>query len=141
MPAKYKKRADGRYCTHVVIGSKPDGAALRKTIYAKTIRELEEKVAVLRRQAGMGTVVNDGGITVNDWSDLWLTSSKSGVEYKTMEMYKLLVNNYVKKYIGFMKLRDVKTIHLQRVVNENQDKCWIIKKFKLRLIKYLNRLL
>jgi len=133
MPAKYKKRADGRYSTHVAIGVKDDGKPLRRTIYAKTIRELEEKAAELRRQVGTGTVVNDGGITVGEWADLWITTYKSSVSYNTQRMYSLIVENYIKTTIGYMKLKDVKTIHLQRIINENQKKTGIVKKFRLTI--------
>ena len=40
-----KKRADGRYCKQIFIGYKPDGTRRMKTIYGKTIREVEKKEA------------------------------------------------------------------------------------------------
>ena len=133
MPAKYKKRADGRYCTHVLIGMDSDGKRQRKTVYSKTIRGLEEKAAELRRQVGLGTVTKDDGITVGEWADLWLNTYKAGVEYNTAKMYKFIVENYVKKFLGAMKLKDVKTMHLQRIINENRDKAGIVKKFGLTI--------
>jgi len=116
MPAKYKKRPDGRYCTHVAIGLKPDGTSQRKTVYAKTIRELEEKAAELRRQVGIGAVVDSGGVTLGEWADTWLKSYKTGVEYNTYSMYRFMVESYIKKLLGSMRLKDVKTMHLQQVV-------------------------
>lgn len=38
--AKYKKRADGRYCKQILLGYKPDGKRIMKTIYGTTIKEL-----------------------------------------------------------------------------------------------------
>ena len=132
MPPKYTKRADGRYCTHVVIGTKSDGSRHRKTVYAKTIRELEEKAAELRRQVGAGEAIGSE-ITVSEWVDTWLSIYKTGVEYNTTKMYELITNNYIKKTIGFMRLKDVKTLHLQKIINENQQKSWIVKKFKITI--------
>lgn len=41
-PSKRKCRADGNYSKQITIGRKPDGKPIRKTIYAKTIKELEQ---------------------------------------------------------------------------------------------------
>jgi len=135
MPPKYKKRADGRYCTHVKIGVDSDGKSQRKTVYAKTIRELEEKAAELRRQVGIGAVVDSGNTTLGEWADLWLRTYKAGVEYNTLQMYKFTVENYVKAYLGNIKLKDVKTMHLQQVINENQDKPETLRKFRLTIVQ------
>ena len=39
--AKYKKRPDGRYATSFIIGHNADGKTLRRTLYGRTIMELE----------------------------------------------------------------------------------------------------
>ena len=131
MPSKYKKRQDGRYSTHVTVGTKPDGRPQRKTLYAKTIRELETKIAELREQVDKGNVTNYTNITLGEWAEKWLNIYKSGVEFNTKRMYSYIVESYVKPTIGFLRLKDVKTIHLQEVINSNQDKSWVVKKFKL----------
>ena len=46
---KYKKRSDGRYCKQILVGYKDDGRRIVKTLYAKTIRELEQKELQVRR--------------------------------------------------------------------------------------------
>jgi len=122
MPAKYKKRADGRYCTHVVIGVKPDGKPQRKTIYAKTIRELEEKAAELRRQVGTGTIVKDGGMTVSEWAQEWLRTYKMGSGSKTYSMYETMVRVHIVPTLGHIKLRDIRPFHVQRLINEMRNK-------------------
>ena len=117
MAAKYKKRKDGRYCTHVVIGTKEDGKPLRKTVYATTIRELEEKAAELRRQVNTGTVVTNESITVSEWAQEWLKTYKAGVSYKTQEMYRLAVYVHIVPALGHMKLKDVRPHHIQHLIN------------------------
>ena len=42
--AKYTKRKDGRYLTHVDGGHREDGSRIRITVSARTISELEEKI-------------------------------------------------------------------------------------------------
>jgi len=118
MASKYKKRADGRYCTHVVIGVKSDGKPLRKTIYAHTIRELEEKAAELRRQVSTGTVIKDENVTVAEWAQEWLSTYKSGVSYNTKEMYKVTIHKHIIPVLGHLKLKEVRPHHVQRLIND-----------------------
>ena len=42
--AKITKRADGRYQKMLTVGRRPDGTYIRKGVYARTIKALEEKV-------------------------------------------------------------------------------------------------
>ena len=41
--AKHKKREDGLYLRQFSTGKKADGSYIRKSVYAKTQKELEEK--------------------------------------------------------------------------------------------------
>jgi len=122
MPPKYKKRPDGRYSTHVTVGIKPDGKPLRKTIYAKTIRELEDKSAELRHQVSTGTVVTDENTTVSEWASQWLKTYKTGVGRGTYEMYEKAVRVHIIPSIGHMRLKDVKPFHLQSIINSMRDR-------------------
>jgi len=115
---KYKKRKDGRYATTVAIGVRPDGRTHRKTIYAKTQRELEEKAGELRRQIKTGTIVKGDGVTVAEWAGEWLKTYKANVTQGTYDMYEQKVRKYILPTLGHMRLKDVKPFHIQNVVNE-----------------------
>ena len=130
MAVKYKKRADGRYQLSVMVGYNPDGKPKRKLVYGRTQSEVRDKANELRMQHSMGIEL-DNDITVAEWADTWLKTYKSGVEYNTFKMYSFMVNKYVKKKLGGMKLKDVKTAHLQQIENDNKDKSWVVKKFRL----------
>ena len=122
MPAKYKKRADGRYATHVTIGTKSDGRPQRKTVYAKTMRELEEKAAELRRQVGAGSIVDDGGITVGQWAYEWLKTYKTGIAPSSFEVYEVSLRAHIIPALGHMKLKNVKPFHVQGLINAMSGK-------------------
>lgn len=130
MPAKMKKRPDGRYQISVMVGYNADGSPKRKLVYGRTQTEVQAKANDLRMQHNMGLAL-DSDITVAEWADAWLRTYKSGVEYNTLKMYSFIAAKYVKEPLGGMKLRDVKTAHLQRIVNESADKHWIVTKFRL----------
>ena len=95
--AKRKQRKDGRYQGYVFLGYNPDGTENRKYEYAKTQKELDQKLLELRLAIGKGEYVNDNTMTVKQWADLWLKNYKKGKEYKTYQMYETTLNNHIVK--------------------------------------------
>lgn len=71
-PSKRKRRADGNYSKQITIGRKPDGKPIRKTIYAKTIKELEQRAAEYERQLRHGTLSSNEKITFAELASLWV---------------------------------------------------------------------
>ena len=138
--AKYKKRYDDRYQIAVAIGYNSDGKIKRKLVYGKTQKEVQEKANELRMQHSMGIKI-DTDITVSDWADTWLRTYKSGVGYNTIHMYSFIVENYIKANLGHIKLKDLKTAHLQKIVNENSTKTRTMKQFKLTINQILEQAL
>lgn len=80
--AKYKKRPDGRYATSTIVGYTDDGKPKRKTLYGRTIMELDKKVAEFKSLQNKGIIINDEGMTVEQWGIKWLKLYKSAKEYK-----------------------------------------------------------
>ena len=116
---KYKKRPDGRYCVQLANGyNRETGKPIRKTIYGKTIAELEANVGEFRRQQNMGLITDDKNITVADWAHQWITAYKSDVGEKTLEFYQIAINVHIIPALGNMKLRDVREHHLQKFLND-----------------------
>ena len=123
-----KKRADGRYQLSVMVGYNDDGTPKRKLVYGKTQKEVKEKAADLRVKHNMGLAINND-ITLGEWAMTWLEAYKTGVEYNTKKMYSDIVRKYIVMPIGNLKLKDVKTAHLQKIVNDNSDKGRTVKIF------------
>lgn len=127
-----KKRADGRYAKQVLVGYFPDGRRKMKTIYGKTIKEVEKKERELRNSIENGTFIEDNKITVGEWADEWLETFKTGISYNTRERYKSLISCQIKPLIGNLKLKDVKLNIIQRTINSlNQSLSYAsVKKYK-----------
>jgi integrase len=113
-----KKRTDGRYQLSVMIGYNVDGTPKRKVVYGKTQKDVTKKASDLRVKHSMGLVI-DSDITLGEWAETWLATYKSGVAYNTKRMYVNIVDNYIVAPLGSLKLKDIKTAHLQKVVNDN----------------------
>lgn len=112
-----KKRADGRYCKQIFVGYQPNGTRKLKTIYGKTIREVEKRERELLSQMDKG-ISCDNNMTVEKWADIWLKTFKSNIANNTYTRYEGIINNQIKPYIGKMQLDKVRLNTIQSVINE-----------------------
>lgn len=116
-PAKYKKRPDGNYQTSITTGRRPDGKPIRKTIYAKTIKELEAKAAEYRQQLEHGTLSSDGKMTFAELAALWIKDYTPNISEKVRKDYAAIIKNHLNPVIGCRKLKDLKKHDLQAILN------------------------
>ncbi len=115
---KYKKRPDGRYATSVLIGYTDDGRPKHKTLYGKTIQELEKKLADFKSLQNRGIVIDDKKITVGEWAMIWLKLHKADKAYNTYEMYRRTVEKHIIQSIGNIRLSALKPHHVQEMIND-----------------------
>ena len=113
--AKYSKRADGRFCTTITVLI--DGEKKKRTIYGKTVRELDDKVAEVRAQANRGGVVDDRAVTLGEWAELWLSLYKANKSINTVQMYTVAVG-HIKNALGSIRLSALKKHMLQNLLNQ-----------------------
>jgi hypothetical protein len=93
--AKAKKRSDGFYQRSITVGRKPDGKLKRKTIYAKTIKELEQKGAEYERQLRHGTLSNNEKMTFGELAVVWIRDYKLGISVTTRTMYQSILDKHL----------------------------------------------
>ena len=82
----------------------------------EAVEKLAEKIAAAKR--GENTI--NASMTVNAWYKEWMTTYKKPKDMtaKSLGMYDEKYNKYIKPRIGTMRLKDVKDVHLQRILNE-----------------------
>lgn len=82
----------------------------------EALQKLAEKLAAAKR----GEEVVGGSMTVNAWYKEWkaLYKDPKGLTPKSLGMYDEKYNNYIKPRMGHLKLRDVRDVHLQRILND-----------------------
>lgn len=122
MAAKYKKRKDGRYAVQIQIGIKEDGKPKYKTLYGKTQGEIEKKERDFRQGLDKGIIIDDEGLTLAQWSVRWMELYKTNVGYYTREMYKSVINVHIIPTLGDVKLKNLKTFHIQEMINAKAKK-------------------
>ena len=86
----------------------------------EALKKLADKLAAAKR----GEVSLGGGMTVDAWYRQWKATYKDpkGLTVKSLAMYDEKYNGHIKPRIGAMKLKDVKDVHLQRILNEQAGK-------------------
>lgn len=116
--SKYKKRKDGRYAVNVDIGYHPDGRRKRKTVYGKTIAELNHNLAEIRLQADTGHVIDDKNLTVGQWAVMWLKTYKNNASISTKRDYESVIKNHIlTTELEHLRMQNVKSIHIQQRLN------------------------
>ena len=99
-----KKRADGRYVKIINLGRRPDGTYIRKNVYARTKKELEEKVAKIQMDLKRGSFVEDDRMTFQEMGEIWINRYKNGIAEILTAAEELLANPEIKHgkiMIGF----------------------------------------
>lgn len=113
LPKGISLRKDGRYQGRFTFNGK------RYTIYSRELKDLEKKMADAKYELEHGIYGTCLDITLNHWFDIWMKEYKLlTVKNSTILLYSLNYERYVKKNIGDRLLKDIKTIHIQKVYNE-----------------------
>lgn len=115
--SKYKRRADGNYQRSITVGRKPDGKPIRKTIYAKTIKELELRAAEYEQKLKHGTLSRNEKMTFAELAAVWVENYTPDVSERTRKEYAALLRNHLNPIIGGYRLIDLKKHDLQSILN------------------------
>lgn len=110
--AKYKKRKDGRYASQVFLGyDKLTGKRKVKTLYGRTIKELDEKLTDFKALKNKGIIINDKNYTLEQWLTEWVKTYKVGLTSGTIRVYDTFIKS-IDKSIGYVKLKDLREFHV-----------------------------
>ena len=112
------QRPDGTYMARYV-----DRYKKRQTFYGKDLKALRKKLEKARYEAEYGMFETGNNITVSDWFEEYLRLYKEGkVKETTLYRVRQTYAPCRKDALGMMKLQDVRAIHVQRLVNEMDEK-------------------
>lgn len=91
--------------------------------FGKTQKEAMKSLAKKIADAKAGTTVINKNTTVSKWADTWLETfiKESDITYKSYLNIKGKIERNVTSAIGTMKMKDVKDLHLQKILNEQKD--------------------
>ncbi len=116
--ARMKKRDDGRYQRQVSVGKNADGTLIRRTVYAKTQKELDEKTELVKQGVECGGQILSTTTTFGDLAALWMASYGKMQSEKWIYRQRTLIDKHLLPKLGAMKVMDLKQFHLQILINE-----------------------
>lgn len=110
-----KKRKDGRYARQITIGIK-DGKPVKKTVYGKTIKEVNENYEALKRKIETGISLDLQTATVSQLMDEWYkTRIFPNTKTNTHHRYEYFFKR-VEPLLGEMKVSEVKKFHIEEAL-------------------------
>ncbi len=94
------------------------GKLKRKSFYAKTKKEVAEKMIKARYELNNGCYIEPSSITVDRWAMYWLDNfKKPEIQDSTYERYKNLVETRIAKPFYNIKLKDLTAFMIQEYIN------------------------
>lgn len=110
-----------------------------KRYYVRADTEKEALVKMINKQRNLeeGKITYNGNTTVKEWANTCVDTFKTNVAPITLKNYKGKMNKYIIEEIGNMRVKDVKPIHLQKILNSMQGKAqYTIKKIS-EIMKFI----
>ncbi len=115
--ARTKKREDKRYEKKITVGRNADGSLRRISVYGTTKKELERKVAEIETDLERGIFLSTETVTFGAVAENWITFFKPLISEKMRLRYKGIIDGHLKP-LEEMKVKDLRPMHLQRIINE-----------------------
>lgn len=117
------KRQDGRYegACYVLIA---DGTIRRKRVYARTRKEVVEKLAALQRQSRDGIPMPTRSWKVGEYLAYWLEHVvRPNSKPKTHQGYEVVVRVHIVPVLGTRRLTALQAADVRRLLAHVQNRC------------------
>jgi site-specific recombinase XerD len=109
------------WCARITIGweSAENGQKqIRKAFYGKTKKEALDKATAAKARVMNGQAATSSDIKLSDWADKWTKAYCLNLSPRTVTGYKSVIENLIKPGIGDYRLKDLKPIHIQKMITD-----------------------
>ena len=114
-----RQKKKGQWEGRIVVGHKSDGKPIYRYVYAKTQKELIEKLHQkidIYRDAELN---ENSNMTLGEWLDKWLNEYMTGtVRESTLKGYRNHIEAYIKPNLGHKQIAFITTADVQRMYNK-----------------------
>lgn len=131
---KYTKDSRGYYRTNVQLGYDSSGKRIRKALFARTIKELEEKII----QAKTNKPIKESTMSLEEYALNWFNIYKANSSINTKAMYDNIINKHIVPNIGHIPLDKLVKSDVQELININFDKYETCNKILLTIRQILD---
>lgn len=113
-----RQRADGTWEARFVVGHDPGtGKPVRKSVYAKTQKEVRQKLAQAVAAVDNKSYREPCKMTLGEWLDIWVDTYLKDVKPRTLKIYQDDIRLHIKPYLAAIKLNELDTHTVQRFFN------------------------
>ena len=111
-----RKREDGRWEGRIVVGHKKNGDSIFRHVYAKTQKELMDKLHRNIEDYRDAELTEDSRMTLGEWLDRWMTEYKADtVRPGTLRGYQSIIEQYIKPQLGDKQISLITKQDVQRM--------------------------
>ena len=113
-----RQRADGTWEARFVVGHDPGtGKPVRKSVYAKTQKEVRQKLAQAVAAVDNKSYREPCKMTLGEWLDIWVDTYLKDVKPRTLKIYQDDIRLHIKPCLAAVKLNELDTHTVQRFFN------------------------
>lgn len=113
------QRPNGTWACRLELGRDADGKRIRKDIYGKTKKAVQDELTRLQTQKLTGSLVPSDNTTMGEFLEWWLTDAAAlTVRAKTLEWYRQVCETHIKPKLHAVKLQKLTPAHVQSLVAE-----------------------
>lgn len=116
--AKYSRRPDGRYQYQFRVGYDENGRRVVKSLYGRTVAELEAKIRNARAEIGKAA----GAAFVPDYARQYVETFKANAAENTRAMYDRAIRYHIAPLFAGVRVRDLTAAEIQKAINSLQDR-------------------
>lgn len=119
----YEDKKRGLWVGRVFVGFDAQGKRVNKTVYGKTRREVETKVAELVTQQAKGMLVKPEKVTLDDYLDRWLAYVKPSVRPATHRGYEDALE-HARRHLGKVEIGKLNPLAVQEFYSRLREETY-----------------
>ena len=113
-----RQKKKGQWEGRIVVGHKENGNPIFRYVYAKTQKELLDKLHYKVDEFRDTELTEESKMTLSEWLDKWLIEYMKGtIRDSTLEGYKTYVESYIKPALGDKPIAFLTTAQIQKFYN------------------------
>ncbi len=101
------QRPDGLWVGQVSLGYDAEGKRIRRSVYGKTKREVQQKILQLQQDVLNGLPVKQEKLTIDQHFQDWFKVKKAVLRETTLDGYQRLYNKHIKPVFGGLQVKAV----------------------------------
>ena len=113
-----RQKKKGQWEGRIVVGHKENGQPIFRYVYAKTQKELLDKLHYKIDEYRDTELTEDSKMLLSEWLDKWISEYMTGtVRESTLRGYKKYVESYIKPALGEKQIAFLTTAQIQKFYN------------------------